>query len=253
MVWCKVKNVSCESLKSNKPIWYSQCRRDVFGDKIFSDTPVGITTTGELNCFCGMFDQRGALRLISSWDHCQRFSPSQISDMLQAGVEPARNLSSGFAEWSWVLVITTTQQRQRQNQKNIQRWFKQEKCFVCNQIRKRKRKCRAYEVASRAEAKDEYVTSTEVMTVMKIQMICVVKTKLQQNAWKYKSVILISGLEMLFIAKPATIDLFVFIEKYRKKTLCLTRKYQASLQKKSSCFCYKGKLWYRKLGIFCLT
>ena len=26
-----------------------------------------------------MVDQQGALRLISSWDHCQRFSPSQIS------------------------------------------------------------------------------------------------------------------------------------------------------------------------------
>ena len=39
-----------------------------------------------------------AFSLISSWDHCQRYSPSQISDMLQAGFEPAQNLSSGLVE-----------------------------------------------------------------------------------------------------------------------------------------------------------
>ena len=33
-----------------------------------------------------------------SRDHCQRSSPSRISDMLQAGFEPVQNLSSGFAE-----------------------------------------------------------------------------------------------------------------------------------------------------------
>ena len=36
--------------------------------------------------------------LISSWNHCQRYSPSQISDMLQAGFEPAQNLTSGLVE-----------------------------------------------------------------------------------------------------------------------------------------------------------
>ena len=51
-----------------------------------------------MNCFCGMVDWRKGFSLISSWDHCQRSSPSQISDMLQAGFEPAQNLSSGFAE-----------------------------------------------------------------------------------------------------------------------------------------------------------
>ena len=46
--------------------------------------------------------------LIYSRDHCQRSSPLQISDTLQTGFEPAQNLSSGFAEWSCVVVITTT-------------------------------------------------------------------------------------------------------------------------------------------------
>ena len=30
--------------------------------------------------------------LISSWDHCQRFSPSQISNMLQAKLKPVQIL-----------------------------------------------------------------------------------------------------------------------------------------------------------------
>ena len=36
-----------------------------------------------------------ALSLISSRDHCQRFSPSYISGTPRAGFEPAQNLSSG--------------------------------------------------------------------------------------------------------------------------------------------------------------
>ena len=51
-----------------------------------------------MNCFCGMVDQRKTLGFISSRDHCQRFSPSQISDTPQAGFEPAQNLSSHFVE-----------------------------------------------------------------------------------------------------------------------------------------------------------
>ena len=48
--------------------------------------------------FCGMVDQRKAFSLISSHDHCQRPSPSRISDTLQAGFEPVQNLSSGIVE-----------------------------------------------------------------------------------------------------------------------------------------------------------
>ena len=55
-----------------------------------------------INCFCKMVDQLKAFSLISSKDHCQRFLPSQISDMPQAGVEPAQNQSSGLVEWSFV-------------------------------------------------------------------------------------------------------------------------------------------------------
>ena len=51
-----------------------------------------------MNCFCGMVDRQKAFCLISSLDHCQRLSPSQISDMPQAGFEPVQNLSSGLVE-----------------------------------------------------------------------------------------------------------------------------------------------------------
>ena len=46
--------------------------------------------------------------LISSRSHCQRFSPSRISDTPRAGYELAQNLSSGFDEWSCAIVTTTT-------------------------------------------------------------------------------------------------------------------------------------------------
>ena len=57
-----------------------------------------------MNCFCRMVDRRKASSLISSRDHCQRSSPSRISDMPWAGFEPVQNLSSGFDEWSCAVV-----------------------------------------------------------------------------------------------------------------------------------------------------
>ena len=50
--------------------------------------------------FWGMVDQRKALNLISSQDHCQKPSPLRISDTPRAGFEPALNLSLGLVEWS---------------------------------------------------------------------------------------------------------------------------------------------------------
>ena len=50
------------------------------------------------NCFCNMIDQQNAFMPISSWDHCQRFSPSQIFHMLQAGFKPVQKLTSDFAK-----------------------------------------------------------------------------------------------------------------------------------------------------------
>ena len=64
-----------------------------------------------MNCFCGMVDRQKAFSLISSRDHCQRSSPSRISDTPQAGFEPAQNMSSGFLERSYAAVITTAPRR----------------------------------------------------------------------------------------------------------------------------------------------
>ena len=66
------------------------------------------------NCFCGMVDLRKEFGLIFSRDHCQRSSPSRISDRARAGFEPTQNLSSGFVEWSCPIVITTTIRRQKE-------------------------------------------------------------------------------------------------------------------------------------------
>ena len=60
---------------------------------------------------CGMADRRKAFSLISSRDHCQRSSPSRISDTPRAGFERAQSLSSALVEWSCAVVITTTPQR----------------------------------------------------------------------------------------------------------------------------------------------
>ena len=56
--------------------------------------------------FCGMVDWHKTLSFFFCWDDCQRFSPLQISNMLQAGFEPAQNLNVGFVEWSCARVIT---------------------------------------------------------------------------------------------------------------------------------------------------
>ena len=62
--------------------------------------------------FCGMVYRRKAFSLISSRHHCQRSSPSRISDTPRAGFETAQNLSSGLVEWSCAVVITTIPRRQ---------------------------------------------------------------------------------------------------------------------------------------------
>ena len=65
-------------------------------------------------------DER-CLRLISRWKHCQRFSPSQISDTPRAGFEPARNLSSDFVEGSCAVVIRNKKnQHHKQHPKKLQ-------------------------------------------------------------------------------------------------------------------------------------
>ena len=49
--------------------------------------------------------------IISIRGHCQRSSPSRISDTPQAGFYPVQNLISGFAAWSCAVVITPTPRR----------------------------------------------------------------------------------------------------------------------------------------------
>ena len=51
-----------------------------------------------MNLFSGIVDRQKALSFFFSWDFYQRFSPSQISDTPQAGVESALKQSSDFVE-----------------------------------------------------------------------------------------------------------------------------------------------------------
>ena len=64
-----------------------------------------------MNCFCGMVDRPKVFSLIFNWDHCQRSSPSRISNTPWSEFEPEQNLSSGLVEWSCAVVITTTPRR----------------------------------------------------------------------------------------------------------------------------------------------
>ena len=61
-----------------------------------------------MNYFCCMVDQRKAFSLNSSRGHCQRSSPSQISNTMWAGFEPVQSMNSSFVEWSCTVVMTTT-------------------------------------------------------------------------------------------------------------------------------------------------
>ena len=51
-----------------------------------------------MNCFCGMVDRGKPFSHISSQNHCQRSSSSQISETPRAGFEPAQNLSSSLVK-----------------------------------------------------------------------------------------------------------------------------------------------------------
>ena len=43
-----------------------------------------------MNCFCGMVDRRKSFSLISGRVHCERSSPSRISDTSPAGLDLRR-------------------------------------------------------------------------------------------------------------------------------------------------------------------
>ena len=51
-----------------------------------------------MSCFCGMVGRRKAFSLISSRGHCQRSSPSRITDTPRVEFKTAQNLSSGLNE-----------------------------------------------------------------------------------------------------------------------------------------------------------
>ena len=87
-----------------------------------------------MHCFCGMVDRRKAFSLISSRGHCQRSSPSRVSNTPRAGFEPAQNLSSDLVEWSCAIMITITPRHHilLERTKNLTKIFKYSKHFPEN-------------------------------------------------------------------------------------------------------------------------
>ena len=61
-----------------------------------------------MNCCRWMVDRREMLCLISSHDHCHRFSQLQTFNILRSGYECTQYLSSEFSEISCAVVISTT-------------------------------------------------------------------------------------------------------------------------------------------------
>ena len=78
-------------------IFRTTLHKDTYGE-LLPDLMMMMMMMMMVNCFCGMVDRQKAFSLVSSRDHCQRFSPLRISDTLRAGIEPAQNLSSGLVE-----------------------------------------------------------------------------------------------------------------------------------------------------------
>ena len=67
---------------------FIHCGVDIFGPSIVKQKRSKVRRSDD-NDFCGMVDRRKAFSLIYSRDHCQRSSPSLISDTPRAGCEPA--------------------------------------------------------------------------------------------------------------------------------------------------------------------
>lgn len=88
-----------------KKCW-KQCKAQILQKKTMQSSMIIMVMM--MNCFFKMFDQQNNLSLISSWDHCRRFSLLQIFNLSQAGLKPEQNLISCFAEWIWAEVLTAT-------------------------------------------------------------------------------------------------------------------------------------------------
>ena len=88
---CKFMRNSVPNLSKTLARFFSKCTAKQFamqfpssginlGCKLSSGFNLHLLGNGMLmNCFWGMVDQQKALSLISSWDHCQRFSPCKSS------------------------------------------------------------------------------------------------------------------------------------------------------------------------------
>ena len=89
------------------PVWFEQLKNWRSFVVLSLDDDNDDDNDDEL--FCTMVDRRKVFSLISSREHCQRSSPSWISDT--ASSEQGLDLRRGLVEWSCAVVITTTPRR----------------------------------------------------------------------------------------------------------------------------------------------
>ena len=105
----------CDEIRSFQRIWSHLMKKSLMENCIFCVVhlyhQMMMNELMMMNCFCRMVNWRKTFSFRFNVDHCQRFSPSQISDTLWAGFESAHNLSLDFVQQSCAIVLTTTKQR----------------------------------------------------------------------------------------------------------------------------------------------
>ena len=95
-----------------------------------------------MNCFCGMVDRRKAFSLNTSMDHCQRSSPSRVSDTPRGRFEPAQTQCLSFVEWSCARAITNTPRHHNVSpyvSRNPREWSWRCPIITCNTAQFRKK------------------------------------------------------------------------------------------------------------------
>ena len=88
-------------MKLNEALFKSQNKKSANGMMVNEGSEDGNESNmgnEDDKLFCGIFDRRKVLSLISSRGHCQRISSSQISNTPQVGFQSMQNLISDFVE-----------------------------------------------------------------------------------------------------------------------------------------------------------
>ena len=87
--WSNMKCGSSYLIYCKESRWIKLNAKNIFNPNYLTYMMMIMMMMMMMNCFSGMVDRRNAFNLISSQEHCQRYSPSRISNTPRAGLEPA--------------------------------------------------------------------------------------------------------------------------------------------------------------------